>query len=350
MEEIKKITGIWNLKTAYMPKNKGKVFSCFSCCGGSTMGYKLAGYDVIGCNEIDPKVFQIYKANHNPKHAFVMSIRDLLLKEELPEEMFDLDILDGSPPCTSFSTAGVRERDWGKEKTFSEGQALQRLDDLFFEFIALGKRLQPKIIIAENVAGIIKGKAKGYVKEIVKAYSDAGYNTQLFRLNGANMGLPQARDRVFFVSSRKDLNYPKLKLSFSEKVITIREVLEIAKTLNEKDPHQPLSKSYLFYWRKCKQGEKLREHHPKRHFFSKTRLSLNKPSPTLTTNFTDVMHPTEERSLSTNEWKILSSFPMDMDWEGWGQNKKKWGMGMSVPPFMMQRIAIEISKQWIENG
>ena len=349
MEEIKKITGLWNLKTAYMPKNKGKVFSCFSCCGGSTMGYKLAGYDVIGCNEIDPKVFKIYKANHNPKHAFVMSIRDLLLKEELPEEMFDLDVLDGSPPCTSFSTAGVRERDWGEEKTFSEGQALQRLDDLFFEFIALGKRLQPKIIIAENVAGIIKGKAKGYVKEIVKAYSDAGYNTQLFRLNGANMGLPQARDRVFFVSSRKDLSYPKLKLSFSEKMITFGDVMGMLSDIKCEE-WQKIANCLIPYYKKAKEGESFNKYHPTGSFFNKCKISRSKPTRTLTASTYDYMHPTERRYLNWHEWSVCSSFPMDMNWKDWSYNKKKWGMGMSVPPFMMQRIAIEISKQWIKNG
>ena len=127
----KPVTGLWNLKTANFPKDAGKVFSCFACAGGSTMGYKLAGFDVIGCNEIDPKVFEVYKANHKPKHAFVCSIRDMVTAENLPDDLFDLDILDGSPPCTSFSTAGVRERDWGKQKVFSEGQQLQRLDDLF---------------------------------------------------------------------------------------------------------------------------------------------------------------------------------------------------------------------------
>lgn len=55
----------WTLKDAVFTKDKGKVFSCFACGGGSTMGYKLAGFDVIGCNEIDPKMIEAYKANHN---------------------------------------------------------------------------------------------------------------------------------------------------------------------------------------------------------------------------------------------------------------------------------------------
>jgi DNA (cytosine-5)-methyltransferase 1 len=57
----------WSLKDAVFTKDKGKVFSCFACGGGSTMGYKLAGFDVIGCNEIDKKMMQVYVANHAPK-------------------------------------------------------------------------------------------------------------------------------------------------------------------------------------------------------------------------------------------------------------------------------------------
>ena len=111
----------WTLKDAKFTKDKGKVFSCFACGGGSTMGYKLAGFDVIGCNEIDPKMMEAYKANHNPKYAFLEPIQTFKLREDLPEELYGLDILDGSPPCSSFSMAGNREKDWGKDKVFREG-------------------------------------------------------------------------------------------------------------------------------------------------------------------------------------------------------------------------------------
>ena len=125
----------WTLKDAVFTKDKGKVFSCFACGGGSTMGYKLAGFDVIGCNEIDPKMMKAYVENHNPKYSFLEGIQTFKLREDLPEELFNLDILDGSPPCSSFSMAGNRESDWGKEKKFREGQAEQVLDTLFFDFI-----------------------------------------------------------------------------------------------------------------------------------------------------------------------------------------------------------------------
>ena len=113
------------------PKHGHTVFSCFSCGGGSSMGYKLAGFDVVGNCEIDPDMMKVYKQNNHPKHSFLMDIRDFLKlpDEKIPEELFHMDVLDGSPPCSVFSTAGVREEGWNTEKVFREGQAKQRLDD-----------------------------------------------------------------------------------------------------------------------------------------------------------------------------------------------------------------------------
>ena len=130
----------WKLADAYFQKNKGKVFSCFACGGGSTMGYKLAGFDVVGFLEIDKRMSDMYTKNHNPKYAFIEGIQTFKDRPDLPAELFELDILDGSPPCSSFSMSGNREKDWGKEKKFSEGQSLQVLDTLFYDFIDLAEK------------------------------------------------------------------------------------------------------------------------------------------------------------------------------------------------------------------
>ena len=147
-------TGHWNLSDLKdIPGNGYKVFSCFHCGGGSTMGYKLSGFDVLGGIEIDPEMMKVYKTNHDPKHSFLMGVQDFnkIQRENIPKELFDLDILDGSPPCSSFSSAGSREKSWGKNKKFREGQSVQVLDDLFFHFIETARILQPKIVVAENV-------------------------------------------------------------------------------------------------------------------------------------------------------------------------------------------------------
>lgn len=194
----------WTLKDAKFTKDKGKVFSCFACGGGSTMGYKLAGFDVIGCNEIDPRMNKVYVANHHPRLNYLCDIREMVTKE-LPDELYHLDVLDGSPPCSSFSVLGNRDEDWGKEKKFREGQAMQVLDTLFFDFIDLAKELQPKIVIAENVKGLLLGEAFNYVRRIYEEFDKAGYVVCHTLCDATYMGVPQMRKRVFFTAIRKDL-------------------------------------------------------------------------------------------------------------------------------------------------
>lgn len=175
------------------------------------MGYKLAGYDVIGCNEIDPRMMAVYEANHHPRYSFLEGIQTFKQRDDLPDELYQLDILDGSPPCSSFSTVGNRDDDWGKKKKFREGQAEQVLDTLFFDFIDLAKKLQPKVVVAENVKGILLGDAVKYCQRIIEGFEDAGYYVKYYLLNASRMGVPQARERVFFVCLRKDLAGPVLE-------------------------------------------------------------------------------------------------------------------------------------------
>lgn len=128
------------------------------------MGYKLAGFEHLGGVEIDEKVADVYKLNHSPKYLFVEDIRLFNKRNDLPKELFELDILDGSPPCSTFSMAGSREKAWGKKKQFREGQAVQILDDLVFEYVRTIDKLKPKVCLLENVRGIIQGNAKAYSK------------------------------------------------------------------------------------------------------------------------------------------------------------------------------------------
>ena len=199
----------WKWTFADYPKEKNglKVFSCFACGGGSTMGYKLAGCEVLGCCEIDPKMNEVYRKNHNPKYNFLMDIREFnkLPNEEIPEELFNLDILDGSPPCTTFSMAGEREDSWGKKKKFREGQAEQTLDDLSFVFIETVAKLKPRCVIMENVEGLLLGEAWSYVQEIYRQFKEIGYEVGHWLLKGENMGVPQKRHRVFFIALRNDV-------------------------------------------------------------------------------------------------------------------------------------------------
>lgn len=109
--------------------------------------------------------------------------------------------------------AGDREESWGVKKKFREGQAEQTLDDLSFVFIDTVAKLRPKVMIMENVEGLIKGEAWTYVQKIYKQLKDIGYKCKHWLLKGENMGVPQTRHRVFFVATKLDFNLDKIDMS-----------------------------------------------------------------------------------------------------------------------------------------
>lgn len=345
----------WTLKDAKFTKDRGKVFSCFACGGGSTMGYKLAGFDVIGCNEIDPRMAEVYKANHNPKYCYIEPIQDFKNREDLPQELYNLDILDGSPPCSSFSMAGNRGKDWGKEKKFREGQAEQVLDTLFFDFIELGKKLQPKIIIAENVKGLLLGDAKSYLYKILEEFDKAGYYVSYKLLNAKDMGIPQRRERVFFTAIRKDIykglfvdlfqTVPYLELEFREKEMVFKNFKE--KNNNE----YPVSDFYKTLWNERKKGDASfadingRVRDKENTGFGTNFLYDNKVCGTLTTKKDCYCLFDEPRYLSDFETKCVGSYPQDYNFL---DNKPQYLIGMSVPPLMIARVIDEVFKQWVE--
>ncbi len=347
----------WTLKDAVFTKDKGKVFSCFACGGGSTMGYKLAGFDVIGCNEIDPKMMAAYRANHNPNYSYLEPIQSFKLRDDLPQELYELDILDGSPPCSSFSMAGNREKDWGKEKKFREGQAKQILDDLFFDFIELAKKLQPKVVVAENVKGLLLGEAKAYVRRIYKEFDVAGYYVQHFLLDASKMGIPQRRERVFFVAFRKDLalnflhtvdmftTLPKFKLEFNEKPIPFKDVFH-----DYED--RPLTEHMKKIWDLRIEGDGDFEHINKREF--------NKPNLNFNTKFI-YMNSSNINTITASDQCVLFDYPRYRNFDelcecgtypkdyNFVKNKPEYLIGMSVPPIMTARIADEIYNQWLNK-
>ena len=320
----------WNLKDAVFTKDKGKVFSCFACGGGSTMGYKLAGFDVLGCNEIDPKMIEAYKANHNPKYAYLEPIQTFKLRKDLPNELYNLDILDGSPPCSSFSMAGNREKDWGKDKVFREGQAMQVLDTLFFDFIDLAKELQPKVVVAENVKGLLLGDAKQYVIQIYREFDKAGYYVQHWLLDASKMGVPQKRERVFFIAMRKDLAKPFLH--FADMFTEVPKL-----ELNFKEPKIPIK-----HFAKGVAKKETQNYSESR--FGDVMLDLNKPSNTIATDINRYWLD-ENTLIDKDTVSLIGSYPLDYNHLDF--NNPQYLIGMSVPPVMTAQIANQIYKQWL---
>lgn len=358
-----------------IPWNGFNVVSTFSGTGGSCLGYRMAGYRVLWANEFIPAAQDSYKANHPNS---ILDRRDI--REIKPEDILtatglrigEIDIFDGSPPCAAFSTAGKREAGWGKVKQYSDTK--QRVDDLFFEYARLIKGTQPKVFVAENVSGLIKGTAKGYFLEILKTLKECGYNVKCKVLDAQWLGVPQMRQRTIFIGVRNDLGlepvHPK-PLSYQ---YTVRDALPwivSIETANGFNNHEmikavaPLetvqqSRPVLIEaetdiskyaigreWDKIKQGEKSEK------YLSLTKPHLDKPSPCVTQRGGDntcasVVHPTEKRKFSIQELKKICAFPDDFILTG--SYAQQWErLGRAVPPVMMMHIAKTIQLEILEK-
>ena len=323
--------------------------STFACGGGSSMGYKRAGCTIVAANDIDPEMAWHYQQNIKPPRYYLCPIRDLLTAD-LPEELFSLDILDGSPPCSTFSMAGSREDAWGKKKHFREGQAEQVLSDLFFDYLDLVGRLRPKVAIAENVKGMILGNAKGYTKLVMQRFCELGYRPQLFLVNAADCGVPQRRERVFFCAVREDVSGAKLRLELKHRWITAGEATddlvatpaELADTKQGGTDHK--------WWRLTKPGEQYSKacerYTGKAKCWNWYRLSSTVPAPTLAAAHQVYSHWSQPRKMTFREWKRLGSFPDD--YVAKSNKIGKYMIGMSVPPKMTEAVARAVIDQWLQ--
>lgn len=338
----------------WIKKHGLKVFSCFACGGGSTMWYKLAWYDVLWCNEIDPKMNKCYVTNHKPLFNYLEDIRNFKQRKDLPKELYELDILDWSPPCSSFSMAWNREDDRWKEKVFREWQKMQTLDDLFFDFIDLAGELQPKIVIAENVKWLLIWEARSYVHRIYKEFSDAWYYLDHFLLDSSDMWVPQARERVFFIAVRKDLQtmlkqkglfdmWPNIQFDFKCNKITYWDIEDKTREYEE---WKHIPEWILPYREKILPGRTCADVHPKGHYFQEYKLDPDRPLPTLRAGSNCYYHYDKPRRLFDNEIVLWQSFPQDYDF-CWVQ--PIYVCGMSVPPIMMAHIAHQIKVQLFDR-
>ncbi len=340
------------------------VVSTFAGGGGSSMGYKMAGGDILGINEFVEQAQETYTANFPGTHIFKEDIRDLTGKdilETLNLKPGELDIFDGSPPCSAFSLAGKRQEGWGKEKSYSSGKT-QVVDDLFFEYIRILDEIQPKIFVAENVKGLTVGAAKAYLEEIVGKMNNCGYEVDYSVLNAADYGTPQTRQRVIFVGIRKDLikklddhdaenggwgedwreyYFPK-KTFHPSRYITLQEAFDtLDYSKEEKNFTNKESKSFEL-WNATKEGEQFSVAHERLYgtgsWFSHIRLGRNKPSSTLTTAYSGFTHWTEARELTIGEYQRIMGVPDDyINLGSVGQRYER--IGRMVAPPMYEKLA-----------
>ena len=379
-------------------QEKFKVISTFAGGGGSSTGYRLAGGKVLCINEFVEEAQRTYAENYPDTIILPGDIKELTGKDFLDATgvgVGELDILDGSPPCSAFSVAGklshnVNEEErvdlfgnvtiekvpgkhsdgWGQTKNYSDGKMVENIEDLFFEFLRVANEIKPKVIVAENVKGLTIGEAKEYFNKILKEFENIGYDVCAQVLNSRDYGVSQTRTRVIFIAVREDvaekvgLNFMTISQVFPEpedKWIPIKDIMvgleydeEEVKYLTEKFINTA-------YWKQT--GSKMPidpekvltggDYHPKGHHFNLKRLSQYTPSPTITAmgsadTTAGAFHWKEPRKLTLGELKRIMSLPDDFVLTGkWNQKAER--CGRMVPPRMMERIASAVYTNVLEK-
>jgi DNA (cytosine-5)-methyltransferase 1 len=347
------------------------VISTFAGGGGSSTGYKLAGGNVLVVNEFVDAAVDTYKENYPDTPVIKDDIKKLTGKDFLELAKIskgELDILDGSPPCSAFSIAGKREKGWDKTKKYSDDKQVENIEDLFFEFIRIANDIQPKIIIGENVAGITMGEAKEYYNRIINEFSNIGYEAVGKVLNSADYGTPQARQRCFFVAIRNDI-MSKIGLNFmnmesevyplpSGTKVTLKQAIDNI----QNDPEEEkmlldfVQGSFQKKWiellefnptKHLKPSDpKYIEINPKQSMFNMIRPCPDLPCPTVTQagqkmGLSGVFHYAKNRKLTILELKRVMGLPDDFKLSGkFDQQAER--VGRMVAPLCMKSLVDNI--------
>jgi DNA (cytosine-5)-methyltransferase 1 len=346
MAEVNKYLEIlessWQQHLKPKPDNAPTVISLFSGCGGSSLGYSMAGFRELLAVEWDDNAVETFKLNFPDISVYHGDIAKLSVEEVLQTTELqpgELDILDGSPPCQGFSTAGKR--------VFEDDR-----NQLFREYVRLLRGLKPKVFVMENVSGMIKGKMKLIFAEILRELKASGYKVSARLLNAMYFNVPQSRQRLIFIGVREDLRIEPSHPKGENIPLTVKEALEYIK--NEKwelDWTNHIQDSVI-YPRiiKMKQGDSYDKYSPNGSGFTLQRISFNKPCPTIqkTVNHSassdGLLHYSENRKLTISEVKRLCSFPDEFKFIGDFINQ--WArLGNAVMPLFMRSIANHIKNE-----
>jgi len=322
------------------PANAPTVISTFAGCGGSSLGYSMAGFRELLAVEWDDNAVACLRANLACPvyHGDIAKLSVSECMSLAGVAVGELDVFDGSPPCQGFSTAGSRNMNDSR-------------NTLFIEFCRLVSGLQPKAFVMENVSGMVKGPAKVLFAEILRALRACGYTVSVKLLNAQWFGVPQSRERLIFIGTRNDL-----ALTPEHPAPLIGSPFTVADAIGDLDDVQDLTRQHTWIeergnlkskpWQQAMQARPGEDIRPGG--FS-VRRRWDRPAPTITKGGlasphigNTGAHPKYARSLSGLENKRLCSFPDAYTFVGTHTDIIA-RVGNCVPPLMMRAVAEQIA-------
>lgn len=328
----------------------------FSGCGGSSLGYKRAGFDVRVAIEIDPIAAQTYESNHPETMLLRSDIRLIdgtTLLRHADVAQGELHLWEGSPPCSKFSISGKRAKGWNATTAADSEIKLRNVEDLFLDWIRLLREMQPMTAVAENVPALAIGVARGKLHQFVETIRDSGYRIRVWVLPAERYGLPQKRHRLFIVCVRADLDDSMLEMPTSTTspqgygaaiadLPTVHWHPPFSRELPS-EHHAPFMRGQRIepLWEETEIGNA----HPIG--FNLKRPHPDHPSNTVTSFDGNIaanglMHGLECRRFSVAELKRICGFPDDYVLHG--SYKDRVGrLGNAVPPILAQAVGQQVA-------
>lgn len=334
---VRRLDAAWQAHLAPRAVDAPTVISLFAGCGGSSLGYSMAGYRELLAVEWDDNAVATFRLNFPDVPVYhgdiaALSVADVLVQTGL--QVGELDVLDGSPPCQGFSTAGKRQLDDSR-------------NGLFREYVRLLEGLQPRAFVMENVSGMIKGKMRLVFADMLRALKGAGYQVSARLLNAMYFGVPQSRERMIFVGVRADLGIVPSHPSAQTLPTTVGTAWA------EMPPIPPVELQYAYraidsrqasiapVLARARPGVQLSTIERRGYFWNWVRLAWNRPSPTVPKDDINLCHPSEQRIVTPTECKRLTSFPDAFALLG-EPKAQRARIGNSVPPLFMRAIAAHV--------
>lgn len=334
-------------------KNKIKVFDFFSGCGGTSVGMKQAGMDIVLALDTDKDALETFEKNIRPEKIIMNDIRevdendvDKIVKKYQKDNFI---LFCGCAPCQPFSTQNKKRFDANDKRI-----------NLLSEFLRFIEKSKPDLLLCENVPGLQRIDSDGPLPSFIKELEKMGYNVPEPRIvYSQNYGVPQRRKRLVLVASKLgEIDFPK-ETHGSQKpnpYTTVREFISYLPEINageeynnEKYPNHraaALKEINLKRLECIKEGEGRKnwpqelilECHKKHEGHSDVygRLEWDKPAVTLTTKCTNISngrfgHPQQNRALSVREAACLQTFPRDFVFYGSSLTSLAKQVGNAVP-------------------
>lgn len=361
------------------------VIDLFAGCGGFSLGFEMAGFNIPLAIEMDEWAATTYEKNHLNTNVLRTDITKIVNLDKLVD--VNIDGIIGGPPCQGFSLSGNRDK---KDPRNS----------LFMEFVRFIDYFLPNFFVMENVPGILSMKTENniLVKDVILSeFYNINYNVEVCKLNAADYGVPQKRERVFFIGLRNDI-FDKKKIVFTPKnyQVTLEEAimdLPQIKAREGKD-FQKYDKKPMNNYQKwvrinsdgvynhiaMKHTKRIVERfenigygqsvadvdecHRQRKRGDASKISgkvfsqnnmrpyPNKPAPTITASFqSNFIHPYLNRNFTAREGARIQSFPDTYIFYGkrttmsWERNLSQYQqIGNAVPPLLAKAIGEHMKK------